>query len=77
MPFRQLKSFLKILIGVQYKHTEKAVRFAPRKPVDCPSEAVGNGDRNRLGSRRARENSQRAAFLQCCEKLSTDSRHIP
>ena len=34
------------------------MRFAP-KTVDCPSDAVGNGDTDRLDSRRAWENSQR------------------
>ena len=33
------------------------MRFAP-KTVDCPSDAVGNGDTDRLDSRRAWENSQ-------------------
>lgn len=37
---------------------KKSVRFAP-KTVDCPSDAVDNGDTDRLGSRRAWENSQR------------------
>ena len=30
-----------------------------KKPVDCPSGAADNGDVDRLGSRRVRENSQR------------------
>ena len=38
MPFRQLKSFLKILIGVQYKHAKahclhEAVRFSIENDV--------------------------------------------
>ena len=39
------------------------MQFAPENPVDCPSEAADNGDIDRLGSRRARENSQRTACL--------------
>ena len=39
--------------------TEKDGAVRTAKPVDCPSGAADNGDVDRLGSRRARENSQR------------------
>ena len=42
MPFRQLKSFFKILIGVQYKyHIERAARVAVRCSVSKKSERYG------------------------------------
>ena len=50
--------------------TKNPESFAALKPVYCQSEAVVNGVIGRLGSRRARENSQRRLKP---EKLSTCS----
>ena len=53
MPFRQLKSFLKILIGVQYEKSRKPLPLAQSLGLG-KGQPPGNQNKRKMGSPRRR-----------------------